>query len=267
MFFPKFDWPRVLNPKLRFPVEGENLRNVENMERTSLEQIDTAIQKYRNDIACMIIEPIQGEGGDNHFRPQFMQTLRKLCDQNEMMFILDEIQAGMGLTGKMWAHEHYNIKPDMICFGKKIQTAGFMCNSRIDEIDENCLTTPTRLNSTWGGNLVDFVRATRYLEIMEEEHLLKNAEVQGKLLLEGFAELAEKYPKMVSNVRGRGLMCAFDTPSAEVQGKLREEAYKRDMLILACGPQSIRLRPPLTVLEEDIKNGMSILDKCVKTLK
>lgn len=129
------------------------------------------------------------------------------------------------------------------------------------------MVTPTRLNSTWGGNLVDFVRATRYLDIIEEEHLVKNAEVQGKLLLECFMDLATKYPKLVSNARGKGLMCAFDTPSAEIQGRLREEAYKRDMLILACGKQSIRLRPPLNVPEKDIKTGMEILEKCVKAIK
>ncbi|HEX9596302.1 MAG TPA: aminotransferase class III-fold pyridoxal phosphate-dependent enzyme, partial [Anaerolineales bacterium] len=103
LYFPKFDWPRVINPKLRFPVTDEVLDDVKRVEEIAIAQIEAAVQQYPGDIAALIIEPIQGEGGDNHFRPEFFAELRRLADEHEFLFIADEIQSGMGITGKMWA--------------------------------------------------------------------------------------------------------------------------------------------------------------------
>src|SRR6185503_18621752 len=168
-YFPKFDWPRVLNPKARFPLHEDNLKDVKAREALSIAQMRNAFEQNKDDIAAIILEPIQGEGGDNHFRKEFFQELRRIADEYEAMLVFDEVQAGLGLTGKMWSHEHYGVKPDMVAFGKKTQVCGFLCGPRIDEIQDNVFRVSSRLNSTWGGTLVDMVRSGRYLEIMAEE--------------------------------------------------------------------------------------------------
>src|SRR6185436_690744 len=122
----------------------------------------------KDDIAAIILEPIHGEGGDNHFRKEFFVALRQLADENEAMLIFDEVQTGVGLTGRMWAQEYF-VKPDLMSFGKKTQVCGFMASKRIEEVKENVFSVASRINSTWGGGLVDMVRCQKYLEIIHEE--------------------------------------------------------------------------------------------------
>ncbi|HEX9596508.1 MAG TPA: aminotransferase class III-fold pyridoxal phosphate-dependent enzyme, partial [Anaerolineales bacterium] len=131
MYFPKFNWPRIVTPKLRFPVDAEVLADVEAREQIAIAQIETAVRQFPGDIACLIIEPIQGEGGDNHFRPEFFQELKRLSLEHEFLFIVDEIQSGMGITGKMWAVEHMGVEPDIIVFGKKSQVCGLIAGPRV----------------------------------------------------------------------------------------------------------------------------------------
>jgi L-lysine 6-transaminase len=172
-YFTKFNWPRIENPKIRFPLTDANLKDVQEREKHAVAEIKNAVAQNPDDIAALIIEPIQGEGGDNHFRKEFFQELRKLCDEYDMMFIVDEVQSGVGLTGKMWAYQHFDFEPDILAFGKKTQVCGIMVSNRVDEIKENVFAVPSRLNSTWGGNLVDMVRCQKYLEIIDEENLIK----------------------------------------------------------------------------------------------
>jgi len=266
-FFTKFNWPRITNPKINFPLNKENLENVIELEKKAEDEIKQAVNKNPEDIAALIIEPIQAEGGDNHFRKDFFYTLRRLCDEYEMMFILDEVQTGVGLTGKMWAYEHFDFDPDILAFGKKTQVCGIMVSDRVDEVEDNVFNISSRLNSTWGGNLVDMVRCQKYLEVIKEENLVKNAEVQGKHLLNGLEELAKKYPAKISNARGRGLMCAFDLPTPEKRDELKNKLYKNGLIILGCGATAIRFRPPLIISSKEIDEALKIIDKTVKTIK
>lgn len=263
--FPKFSWPRVLNPAVRFPLNAENLSRVQRDEETSITQIKEAFVKNKDDIAAIIIEVIQGEGGDNQFRPEFFKALRQLADENEAMLIFDEVQTGIGLTGKMWAHQHF-VEPDMISFGKKMQVCGFLCGKRIDEVQDNVFAISSRLNSTWGGNLVDMVRAQRYLEIIEEEHLVENAEVTGAHLVKRLQEMTQEFPSIVSNARGLGLFAAFDVASPEWRTKVRTQALANGLIILPSGERSIRFRPPLNVSVEEIDKGMGIVRGALKQL-
>jgi L-lysine 6-transaminase len=264
-YFPKFKWPRITNPKVTFPLNKENLRTVEDLEQKALSEIKKAVSDNPGDIAALIIEPIQGEGGDNHFRTEFFKKLRMLCDEHEMMFIVDEVQSGVGLTGKMWAYEHYDVKPDILAFGKKTQICGIMVNSRVDEIKDNVFKIPSRLNSTWGGNLVDMVRAQKYLEVIKEEKLVKNAEIQGKRLLAGLVELSDKYSDKISNARGKGLMCAFDCVSPEKRDELKNKIYSNGLIVIGCGSKTIRFRPPLVISSEEIDKMLSIIGNTLKT--
>lgn len=260
-YFPKFNWPRITNPKITFPLNDENLRKVKELERQAIFEIERALAENPDDIAALIIEPIQGEGGDNHFRKEFFHELRKICNENEIMFIVDEVQTGVGLTGKFWAYQHFDFEPDILAFGKKTQVCGIMVSSRVDEVKDNVFKLSDRLNSTWGGNLIDMVRCKKYLEVIEEENLVKNAEIQGKRLKEGLEELQEKYPNIISNARGLGLMCAFDLPSPEKRDELKSKLYKNGLLILGCGARGIRFRPPLIISEKEVDEAISIIDK------
>ncbi len=262
--FPKFAWPRVLNPAVRYPLNEENLARVIADEETSIGQIKQAFNENKDDIAAIIIEAIQGEGGDNHFRGEFFRALRELADDNEAMLIIDEVQTGVGMTGKMWAHQHF-VEPDMIAFGKKMQVCGFLCGRRIEEIPDNVFQVSGRLNSTWGGNLVDMVRAQKFLEIIEEENLVENARRQGEHLLGALHRLAEEFPPL-SNIRGLGLFAAFDMPDSEMRTKVRNACLKKGLIILPSGERSIRFRPPLNVRGDEIDAGVAIIAKVLREL-
>ncbi len=265
-YFTKFEWPRITNPKISFPLNNENLTKVKELEKKAISEIEMAFEKNPNDIAALIIEPIQGEGGDNHFRKEFFQNLRKICDKHDIMFIIDEIQSGVGLTGKMWAYEHFDFKPDILCFGKKTQVCGIMVGKKVDEIEENVFNVSSRLNSTWGGNLIDMVRCQRYLEVIHEEKLIKNSERQGIRLLNGLEDIANNNSDIMLNVRGRGLMCAFDLPSPEKRDELIKKLLSNGLIIIGCGKSTIRFRPPLIISSEEIDNALSIIDNTLNNL-
>ncbi len=264
MYFPLFDWPRVDPPSIVFPLE-DNLDAVIEAEKKSLAQIDDAIGKYGHDIACMVIEPIQGEGGDNHFRPEYLQQLRDRADKHEFLLIFDEVQTGMGLTGEWWAWQSLGVEPDIFCFGKKSQVCGIIAGPRIDQVKDNVFQESSRLNSTWGGNLTDMVRSQRYLEIIEEEELVANAAQMGVRLLAGLETLAANY-ELLSNARGRGLMTAFDLPDGAIRRNLRQTMIRKGLYTLTSGPRSIRFRPLLDVTAEQIDTALDILESSVKEI-
>ncbi|MDL2718439.1 MAG: L-lysine 6-transaminase [Acidobacteriota bacterium] len=260
MYFPKFDWPRVVNPKLTFPLTEESLAATMAVERVAIAQIERALAENPDEIAALILEPIQGEGGDNHFRPEFLAQLRALCDEHEMLLILDEVQTGMGLTGTMWAFQGLGITPDLFTFGKKTQVCGFVSNDRILGEKENVFTVSSRINSTWGGNLVDMVRCQKILEVMAEEKLVENAKTTGAFLLGKLNDVASEFPGKVTNVRGRGLFIAFDLPDTTARGQVMACWLKKhNVMSLASGERAIRLRPPLTLTKDEAALGVQRL--------
>jgi L-lysine 6-transaminase len=263
-YFTKFDWPRIVNPKICFPLDDSNLSKVKQVEAQAVSEIEKAVVQNPDDLAALIIEPIQAEGGDNHFRKEFFHSLRRLCDEHEMMFILDEVQTGVGLTGKMWAYEHFDFEPDIVAFGKKTQVCGIMVNDRVDEVEDNVFKLSSRINSTWGGNLVDMVRCQKYLEVIDEENLVKNAAVQGERLRSGLEEMAGRCPDKILNARGRGLMCAFDLPTTKIRDEFKNKLYSNGLLVLSCGSNTIRFRPPLTISSEEVDEALGMVDKTVK---
>ncbi|MGD9486594.1 MAG: L-lysine 6-transaminase [Calditrichaceae bacterium] len=263
-YFPKFNWPRITSPFLQFPVTDEALKNVINLEKQAVREIEEAVKNNPHDIAALIIEPVQGEGGDNHFRPEFFKELRRLADQYEFMFIVDEVQSGMGLTGKMWAHEWYDVKPDMICFGKKTQICGFMSTDRIDMVTDNVFRVSSRINSTWGGNLTDMVRSQRYLEVIRDENLVRNAADKGAYFKGKLDELSGKFNGLVTNVRGKGLMLAFDLADTDTRNRFIKKAQENGLIVLKCGEKSVRFRPALNVTDDVIDDAVTIV---IKTLE
>jgi len=253
--FPKLDWPRISSPGLHFPVDDDVAAAA---EEASIAEIEEAFRSDPHGIAAILIEPIQAEGGDHHFRPRFLQHLRVLADRHEALLIFDEVQTGLGMTGSMWAYQQMGVTPDIIAFGKKTQVCGIMSTERIDEVESNVFHVSSRINSTWGGNLVDMIRCARYLEIIEEEGLVDNAAVVGGHMLERLLDLQGEFPD-ISNVRGRGLMIAFDLPDGAMRNRLRAHCWENGLATLVCGPRSIRFRPPLSFSREDADRAIESL--------
>ena len=262
-YFPKFNWPRIDNPKVNFPLTDQALKEIKESEAKAICQIKDALAENQDDIAALIIEPIQSEGGDFHFRKEFMQALRQLCWENEILFILDEVQTGVGITGKFWAHEHDEIEPDIISFGKKSQVCGILTGKRVDEIKENVFHTSSRIASTWGGNLLDMVRFTQILRIIEQDKLLANAAQQGAFLLEKLQNMADTFPDILNNPRGKGLLCAVDFASESARDNFLKLASDERLLIIGCGHTSIRFRPNLTISRSELNYGLDIMQKLI----
>jgi len=260
MYFPKFDWPRVDNPKMTFPQDERAQEEVLAAEAASLRQIDAAFECYPDEIAVILIEPVQCEGGDNHFRPEFLQALRRIADERQAMLMFDEVQTGMGVTGTMWLHEQLGVVPDILAFGKKAQICGVAVGRRVDEIERNVFVEASRINSTWGGSLVDMVRGQRYVEIMHEDTLLQNSEIQGKYLLSQLRGLMDRGGAL-NNVRGRGLLIAFDMQDVAARDGLLMDAYDAGLLLIGCGVRSVRVRPHLDVQREALDATLEILER------
>ena len=260
-YFPKFDWPRILNPKITFPL-SDHLDHVERLEAQALEEAKSYFFKRKDEIACILLEPIQGEGGDNHFRPEFFRSLEQLCRENDALLIFDEVQCGSGITGSFWAWEQLGVTPDLLAFGKKTQVCGILGGPRLDEVDDHVFVKPGRINSTWGGNLVDMVRADRMLEIMEEDSLLENTTVVGKHLLHRLQTLTHRSDHL-TNARGRGLMCAIDVSTRSLRDQLLHQCYEHGLIVIGCGESTIRFRPALTITQSDVDEGMDILEQLI----
>ena len=254
--FPKFDWPRIDAPYLRPGLDG---RAMDALEAESIRQARAAFEAHPHDIACFIAEPIQGEGGDRHFRPQFFAAMRRLCDEYDALMIADEVQTGCGITGTAWAYQQLGFVPDVVAFGKKTQVCGIMAGRRVDDVADNVFAVSSRINSTWGGNLVDMVRSRRILEVIEADRLFARAADLGAYLLGGLGELAVQLPGVVSDVRGRGLMCAFSLPSGRHRDAVLAALWDRGVIMLGSGPDSVRFRPALTVTRAEIDRALAAL--------
>jgi L-lysine 6-transaminase len=266
--FPKFDWPRVSNPSIDFSLpESEREADVIARENESEREIRLALEKRGADICAIIIEPIQGEGGDNHFRGEWLKKLREICDQNEILLIFDEIQCGMGVTGRTWCCQHFGVVPDLLAFGKKAQVCGVMAGPRIDEVKDNAFRLPSRLNSTWGGNFTDMVRSTHFMRIIESENLIENARLMGERIVKSLRTIAAEFPIMTA-VRGRGLFIAFDLPDPKTRDEFWKGLFDAGVLTLKSGERAIRFRPALDLTAEVVDEAMELLRRqCARMRK
>ncbi|MGE4159809.1 MAG: L-lysine 6-transaminase [Planctomycetota bacterium] len=264
-YFPKFPWPRVMSPAMEFPVTPESLAATRRLESDVISEIKRIFHERTHDISAIIIEPIQSEGGDRHFRPEFLKALRDLTIEEDALLIFDEVQTGVGLTGRMWCFEHFGVTPDMFVFGKKMQVCGFASTTKIDEVD-SVFKVPSRINSTFGGNLTDMVRAKWILRAIREDRLVENAERMGAHLLDAITSWADSSRGVVGAVRGRGLLMAFDLADSARRDAFRKAAFEQGLLLLSCGDRSIRFRPYLIFDEQALGLLIQLLDRTLKSL-
>ncbi|MGW2719131.1 L-lysine 6-transaminase [Streptomyces sp. NPDC001492] len=264
--FPQFDWPRIDVPAMRFPLE-RHLAEVEEAEQRALAQARRAFEAHPHDVACFIAEPIQGEGGDNHMRSEFLRAMQALCHEYDALFVLDEVQTGVGITGTTWAYQQLGLEPDIVAFAKKVQLGGIMAGRRVDQVPDNVLRVSGRINSTWGGGLVDMVRARRIMEIIERDDLVAHASAVGSWFLAELRDLEVRHAAVASNARGRGLMTAIDLPDSGV----RDEAVRRlrteeQVIALPCGERSMRFRPALSITQDELGLALRALDRVLAGL-
>ncbi len=263
--FPKFAWPRISSPAVTFPIV-DHLDAIVAAEEQALDEARAAFAANPHDIACFLAEPIQCEGGDRHLRPEFLQAMQALCVEHDALFILDEVQTGAGMTGSPWAYQQLGLEPDVIAFGKKLHVCGIMAGRRVNEVETNALAVSSRLNSTFGGNLTDQVRATKILEIIERDDLMTNASTQGAWLVDQLTALAAEHPTLVSNVRGRGLIVSFDLPTKAVRNDVTGRLFREEhTILLGCGERSVRFRPSLAITREDLTEGLARLTRVLRT--
>jgi len=263
--FPKFDWPRIDVPAIHFPLDEAVVRAA---EEHALQQAEQGFARNRHDVAAFIAEPIQGEGGDNHMRGEFLQAMQKLVHANDALFVLDEVQTGGGTTGTPWAYQQLGLEPDIVAFSKKIQVGGIMAGGRVDEVPDNVFAVSGRINSTWGGNLTDMVRCRRILEIVEREGLISAAGRKGERLVVALMQIAAERPASVTNVRGRGLMAAVDLPDRATRDRvltaLRDDEH---VLVLGSGDRSVRFRPALSVTDDELDLATAALGRVLARIE
>jgi L-lysine 6-transaminase len=261
--YPKFDWPRIDVPAITFPL-GDHLDECIAAEEHAVSQARQAFADHRHDIAAFICEPIQGEGGDNHLRPEFLRTMQELTHAHDALFIVDEVQTGAGTTGTAWAYQQLGLEPDVVAFSKKVQLGGIMAGRRVDEVPDNVFAVSGRINSTWGGGLVDMVRATRILEIIEREGLIEAAGEKGRHVVRRLEQLAAEHPDTLTNVRGRGLMVAVDLPDPQARDTVLTELRDHDHVLgLPSGERAIRFRPALTVSTDELDEAVDALGRAI----
>jgi L-lysine 6-transaminase len=261
--YPFFAWPRIEVPAIRFPVALHDERTRE-LEAISLAQAERAFREHPHEIACFIAEPVQGEGGDNHLSARFLQAMQRLCRDHDALFVLDEVQTGVGSTGTAWCYQQLGLEPDVVAFAKKVQLGGIMAGRRVDDVDANVFIRSGRINSTWGGGLVDMVRSRRILEVIEQEDLFARARAAGARLLAGLQDLERAHPDLVGNARGRGLMCAFDLPTPEARDEVIRRLFAREqVIVLPSGRVSLRVRPALTISDGEIDEALAAIARTV----
>lgn len=261
MDIPAFDWPQATFPSLKYPLEEHAQENAQEEQRC-LQEVERLIKEYHNPVAALMVEPIQSEGGDNHASPAFFRGLREITKRNNVLFIVDEVQTGVGATGKFWAHDHWNLEtpPDMVTFSKKAQTAGYYFGNPALRPNK-----PYRQFNTWMG---DPSRALIFRGIIEEVErlgLIENTRITGDYLYAGLERLAQKYPEHFQNLRGKGqgTFIAWDTPKRD---EFLAQAKSIGVNIGGSGAAAVRLRPMLIFQKHHADILLESIEKVLKLL-
>lgn len=221
-----------------------------------------------HDVAAVMIEPIQGEGGYIVPAPHFMPRLRELCDRYGILLIVDEVQSGVGRTGKWWATEHEEVEPDIVCFAKGIASGlplgGIIARKEVMD------WKPGAHGSTFGGNPVAIAAAVATLTTIEQEGLLNQAAQTGQFIQDALAEMESRHPS-IGEVRGRGLMIGAEfvknreskERAVELRNHVIHSAFQKGLLLLPCGTNTIRFIPPLNISRGLVEEGLHILETAV----
>ena len=230
---------------------------VEKVSFSPFGDIEKLRETVNDQTAFVILEPIQGESGIHVAPDGFLQDVRKLCDEKGILLIFDEIQAGLGRTGKMWAHQHWDTVPDILCLAKGIAGGVPMGATLVKPDILDCISKGEH-SSTFGGNPLSCAAGTATIQALTQDKLVENSENMGKLFRQGLDELKEKH-SVIREVRGKGLMIGIEL-KFEVRDILME-GIEKGLLLLYSGRNILRLLPPLVITEEDVRKSLQILDE------
>ncbi|KAK4232101.1 aminotransferase class-III [Podospora fimiseda] len=253
---PAFDWPQATFPQIKYPLDQHKEEN-EAAEQKALKEVEDLIVNYHAAPCAVVVEPIQSEGGDNHASPKFFRGLREITKKHGVLMIVDEVQTGVGATGKFWAHEHWGLEtpPDIVTFSKKAQTAGYYFG--LDELRPN---KPYRQFNTWMGDPARALLFKGIIEEIERLDLVKKTAKVGDYLFKGLENLSEKFPGQFENLRGKGMgtFIAFDNPKRD---RFLVECKKVGVNIGGSGQSAVRLRPMLIFEEKHADILLEALEK------
>ena len=220
-----------------------------------INQMEDLLKEYR--IAFIITEIIQGEGGLNVASKLFIQNIRKLADEYNVPLIFDEVQSGMGRTGKWWAYQHYGVEPDIMTVAKALQVGATVYDKKYDPTESGVLS------STWGGgSRIDMAIGSRIIEIIIKNNLLSNSQSIGDIMLKNFVDIVGV--NGLIDARGIGLMIGLEFDTKRARDYIVNKLFKRGLLVLPAGMKSIRIMPPLIINEEEAVRGISLINDTIK---
>ena len=242
----------------KYKYQKDYLALLPDFKQATFNDLDSVKEAFDEKVAAILVEPIQGEGGINISTPEFIEGLRKFCDKKRILLIFDEIQCGMGRTGKMFAYQNYNVEPDILTLAKSLG-GGLPLGAIIAKDSIASVFKPGDHGTTFGGNPVVCAAAIANLQVIEEEKLLEKCQEKEKYFRKKFEELKEKYPEYIRKIRVIGLMVGIEVEKngPEVVKKCVDEG----ILMNCTAGNVLRFLPPLIVEEKEIDHLMEILDK------
>ncbi|XP_019642688.1 PREDICTED: 4-aminobutyrate aminotransferase, mitochondrial-like [Branchiostoma belcheri] len=262
---PALDWPSAPFPATKYPLDVNTQENRQEEERC-LDKVFQLMQEYKNKgrpVAGVVVEPIQSEGGDRHASNNFFRQLRKLAKENGSAFVVDEVQTGAGLTGKMWAHEYWGLEesPDIVTFSKKMVIGGLYFK------EEFRPKGPFRIMNTWLGDPAKLVIMEAVLNVIHKDRLLDNMTETGQVILQGLEKLQDKHADILSNARGRGAFCAVDFPDTLTRDRAVATLRNKGVQGAGCGVKSLRVRPALIFQPHHARMFLDIMEETTRELK
>lgn len=261
---PALDWPIARFPVYKYPLE-ENMRENQAEDQRCLAEVEELIEKWKkknNDVAGIIVEPIQSEGGDNEASPEFFQGLQKLARRNGVALLIDEVQTGGGPTGKFWCHEWFNLDgpPDIVTFSKKMQLGGYFHSLEFRPQQEY------RIFNTWCGDPGKLLLLEGILKVVKREKLIDNVIKTGAVLKYGLLDLQKEFPNILNSCRGRGTFLAINAKDTKTRDALVGGLKKHGVQSGGCGEISIRFRPALIFEEKHVNIFLDIFRQVLKQI-
>ncbi|XP_065066407.1 4-aminobutyrate aminotransferase, mitochondrial-like [Rhopilema esculentum] len=262
---PAFDWPVTQFPRLKYPLE-DHVEENEQEEAFCLEQVEKIIKKQNASGKCVagiVVEPVQSEGGDNHASPSFFRQLQAICNKYDAAFIVDEVQTGVGASGKFWAHEHWDLPepPSIVTFAKKMLVGGYYFK------DDFLTQHSFRIFNTWLGDPARVYLLKTVLATIKKDNLLQNTREAGAVLLDNIKKLQNAYPGLLSNARGIGTLCAVDLPNTEIRNKIVSMLWNNGLSIHGSGDTALRFRPALIYTSGHADLTRDIIDDVLNKYK
>jgi len=245
--------------KKNYPeIDTERINFCSKDDDSNIYDIDRLVEN-NPELAYVLVEPVQGEGGYIPASQKFIKHLGEVTKKYGIPIIFDEVQSGLGRTGKWWGFQHYGVTPDIIASAKSLQVGATITSKKYDPNEGGSVS------STWGGGQrIDLAVGLKTIEIIEKENLLERSRILGLYMMKRLQEIKEKYPEKIIDVRGLGLMIGVEFKEKKKRNSVELDCFKKGLIILGCGLKTIRFSPPLIISKEEVDKGLEIFEGCVR---